>query len=53
MPTPEARTLRMPPGAPIFGILRAVYDSEGRPAEVGDSVAVGDRHTFCFEVEMR
>jgi GntR family transcriptional regulator len=54
MPTPdEARTLRMPPGVPIFRILRTVYDSEGQPIEVQDSVAAGDRHTFCFEVDMR
>jgi DNA-binding GntR family transcriptional regulator len=43
----------MPPGVPILGILRAVYDSEGRAAEVEDSVAVGDRHTFRFQVGMR
>ena len=54
MPTPdEARTLRMAPGVPVFRILRTVYDSEGRPVEVQDSVAAGDRHTFCFEVDMR
>ena len=54
MPTPdEARTLSMPPGVPVFHILRTVYDSEGRPVEVQDSVAAGDRHTFCFEVDMR
>ena len=54
MPTPdEARTLRMPPGVPVFRILRTVYDSEGQPVEVQDSVAAGDRHTFCFEVDMR
>lgn len=54
MPTPEeARILRMPPGVPVFRILRTVYDDAGRPVEVQDSVAAGDRHTFCFEVDMR
>jgi GntR family transcriptional regulator len=53
MPTPdEARTLSMPPGVPVFRILRTVYDSEGRPVELQDSVAAGDRHTFCYEVDM-
>jgi len=54
MPTPdEARILRMPPGVPVFRVLRTVYDSAGQPVEVQDSVAAGDRHTFYFEVDMR
>jgi GntR family transcriptional regulator len=54
MPTPdEARQLRLPPGVPVFRILRTVYDSEGQPVEVQDSVAAGDRHGFCYEVDMR
>lgn len=53
MPTPdEARILSMPPGVPVFRILRTVYDSGGQPVEVQDSLAAGDRHTFCFEVDM-
>jgi GntR family transcriptional regulator len=54
MPTPgEARELGLPPGVPVFRILRTVYDSEGRPVEVQDSVAAADRHGFRYEVEMR
>ena len=54
MPTPdEARTLKLPPGVPVFRILRTVYDSEGHPVEVQDSVAAADRHRFRFEVDMR
>jgi hypothetical protein len=45
--------LRLPPGVPVFRILRTVYDSEGHPVEVQDSVAAGDRHGFCYEVDMR
>lgn len=42
MPTPdEVRQLSLPPGVPAFRILRAVYDSEGQPVEVQDSVAAG------------
>ena len=32
---------------------QGVYDDAGQPVEVQDSVAAGDRHTFCFEVDMR
>ena len=54
MPTPgEARELRLPPGVPVFRVLRTVYDTEGRPLEVQDSVAAADRHQFRYEVEMR
>jgi GntR family transcriptional regulator len=54
MPTPEeARELKLPPGVPVFRVLRTVYDIEGRPLEVQDSVAAADRHQFRYEVEMR
>ena len=54
MPTPdEARQLRLSPGVPVFRILRTVYDDEGKPVEVQDSLAAGDRHGFCYEVDMR
>jgi len=53
MPTPdEARTLRMPPGVPVFRIMRTVFDDEGRPVEVQDSIAAADRHGFRYEVDM-
>jgi GntR family transcriptional regulator len=53
MPTPgEARELGLPPGVPVFRVLRTVYDTEGRPLEVQDSVAAADRHNFRYEVEM-
>lgn len=54
MPTPgEARELKLPPGVPVFRVLRTVYDADGRPLEVQDSVAAADRHQFRYEVEMR
>jgi hypothetical protein len=37
----------------VFHVLRTVYDTEGRPLEVQDSVAAADRHQFRYEVEMR
>jgi GntR family transcriptional regulator len=54
MPAPgEVKELRLSPGVPVFRILRAVYDSEGRPVEVQDSVATADRHGFRYGVDMR
>jgi len=54
MPTPgEVQELRLPPGVSVFRILRTIYDSEGRPVEVQDSVAAADRHGFRYEVDMR
>jgi GntR family transcriptional regulator len=49
MPTPD----EAPPGVPVFRVLRTVYDTDGRPLEVQDSVAAADRHRFRYEVEMR
>ena len=53
MPTPdEVRVLRLAQGVPVLRVLRTVYDSEGRPVEVQDSIAAADRHTFRYEVDM-
>lgn len=53
MPTPaEARELKLPPGVPVFRILRTVHDSDGHPVEVQDSVAAADKHTFRYETDM-
>lgn len=54
MPTPEeARELVLPPGVLVFRVLRTVYDADGRPLEVQDSVAAADLHEFRYEVDMR
>jgi len=45
--------LSLPPGVPVFRVLRTVYDSEDRPVEAQDTVAAADRHTFRYEVDMR
>lgn len=53
MPTPdEARVLRLGPGAPVFRVLRTVYDSDDRPVEVQDSICDTARHRFRYEVDM-
>jgi GntR family transcriptional regulator len=37
----------------VVHVLRTVYDSNGQPLEVQDSVAAADRHEFRYEVRMR
>lgn len=54
MPThEEAVELRLPPGVPVVRVLRTVYDADGRPVEVQDSVVAADRHEFRYEEQMR
>lgn len=54
MPTPsEAAELSLQPGVPVVRVLRTVYDAEGRPVEVQDSVVAADRHEFRYEEQMR
>ncbi len=54
MPTPgETAELSLQPGVPVVRVLRTVYDSEGRPVEVQDSVVAADRHEFRYEEQMR
>jgi GntR family transcriptional regulator len=33
-------------------VLRTVYDSDGQPVEVQDTVAAADRHRFRHKVNM-
>ncbi|HEV2371116.1 MAG TPA: UTRA domain-containing protein, partial [Streptosporangiaceae bacterium] len=54
MPTPdETIELGLQPGVPVVRVLRTVFDSEGRPVEVQDSVLAADRHEFRYEEQMR
>ncbi len=54
MPTrPEIDQLRLSPGVPVVRVLRTIYDTEGAPLEVQDSVVAADRHEFRYEVDMR
>jgi GntR family transcriptional regulator len=53
MPTPEERSLLMlDPGVPVVQVVRTVYDTEGMPVEVYDSVCAADKYTFIYEVAM-
>jgi GntR family transcriptional regulator len=39
MPTPEeTRLLKLPPGVPVFRLVRTAYDVDGRPVKVCDTV---------------
>lgn len=49
----EIDQLRLSPGVPVVRVLRTIYDTQGAPLEVQDSVAAADRHKFRYEVDMR
>jgi GntR family transcriptional regulator len=54
MPTrAEIDQLRLSPGVPVMRVLRTIYDTQGTPLEVQDSIAAADRHEFHYEVDMR
>ena len=54
MPTPqEVKVLRLAPGVPVVRVLRTVYDSQGDPVEVQETVAAADKHELRYEVAMR
>jgi GntR family transcriptional regulator len=51
MPTPEeARLLNLPPGVPVFRLVRTAYDLEGRPVEVCDTVMAADAYLLSYEL---
>lgn len=53
MPTPQERALLMlDPGVPVVEVIRTVYDREGMPVEVYDSVCAADKYAFIYEVPM-
>jgi GntR family transcriptional regulator len=54
MPLPEeARALQLPPGVPVFVLVRVAYDSEDRPVEVCDTVMAADRYVLSYELPAR
>jgi GntR family transcriptional regulator len=48
----EQRLLRLTPGLPVVHLVRTVYDTEGVPVEVFDSVVNGEGHVFVYDVDM-
>lgn len=51
MPTPEeAKLLTLPPGVPVFRLLRTAYDVEGRAVEVCDTIMAADAYLLAYEL---
>jgi GntR family transcriptional regulator len=51
MPTPdEARALALPPGVPVFRLVRTAYDTEDRPVEVCDTIMASDAYLLAYEL---
>jgi GntR family transcriptional regulator len=51
MPTPqEARLLSLPPGVPVFRLVRTAYDVDGRAVEVCDTIMATDAYLLAYEL---
>lgn len=51
MPTPdEARQLILPPGVPVFRLIRTAYTVDGRAVEVCDTLISGDAYVLAYEL---
>jgi GntR family transcriptional regulator len=51
MPTPdEARLLALPPGVPVFHLVRSAYDTDGRVVEVCDTIMAADAYVLWYEL---
>jgi GntR family transcriptional regulator len=38
---------------PVVRVLRTVFDSDGAPVEVQETIGAADKHQFRYEVAMR
>lgn len=51
MPTPqEVRLLALPPGVPVFRLIRTAYDVDGRAVEVCDTIMSADAYVLNYEL---
>lgn len=51
MPTPEeVRLLNLPPGVPVFRLVRTAYDLDGRAVEVCDTVMAADAYLLAYDL---
>jgi GntR family transcriptional regulator len=51
MPLPEeARALQLPPGVPVFVLVRTAYDVQDTPVEVCDTIMAADRWVLAYEL---
>ncbi|WP_181019892.1 GntR family transcriptional regulator [Nonomuraea typhae] len=53
LPRPdECVDLRIDPGVPVARTLRVALDESGTPVEVLDTVAIGERHLYEYEIDV-
>jgi GntR family transcriptional regulator len=51
MPTPdEARALSLPPGVPVFRLVRTAYERDGRAVEVCDTIMATDAYLLAYDL---
>jgi GntR family transcriptional regulator len=51
MPTPdETRLLSLPPGVPVFRLVRTAYGIDGRAVEVCDTIMASDAYLLAYEL---
>ena len=51
MPTPEERRLlALPPGVPVFRLVRTAYDLDGRAVEVCDTIMSSEAYVLAYEL---
>jgi GntR family transcriptional regulator len=51
MPTPdEARVLALPPGVPVFRLVRTAFDTDGRAVEVCDTIMASDAYLLAYDL---
>jgi GntR family transcriptional regulator len=54
MPAPEeARVLALPPGVPVFRLVRTAYDIAGRVVEVCDTIMAADAYLLAYDLPAR
>jgi GntR family transcriptional regulator len=54
MPTPdEARLLALPPGVPVFRLVRTAYDNDGRAVEVCDTIMAANAYLLAYDLPAR
>ncbi|MFI6505281.1 GntR family transcriptional regulator [Nonomuraea typhae] len=53
LPRPdECLDLQIDPGVPVARLLRTAFDESATPVELLDTVAVGDRHVYEYEIDV-
>jgi GntR family transcriptional regulator len=51
MPVPgESRALQLPPGVPVFQLIRTAFDADGRAVEVCDTVMAADVYVLAYSL---